>query len=214
MKRVAFRGSWIKRAGDRRVLVATALFLACGLAACRRSAPVDTQALNNSGMAYDSVKQLQDMKVTAAEVAEILKMREAGFPDSDCVQVVQAFHGRGEQFDAGSAVAGMTQAGMSDKAILELASLNQLGLSAGELEAMHLAGLSDAIVLEVARHRAAGKPVLAGATLARLKNMGVRATTLLALAHRDISDSEAKEIVSWRKRGASDAQILRHFSGS
>jgi hypothetical protein len=214
MRRAASCGSWSKRAGDRRALVATALFLAFGVAACRRSSGVDTQALNNSGMAYDSVKQLRDMKVTAAEIGEILKMRDAGFPDTDCVQVVRAFHGRGQQFDAGSAVAGLSQAGMSDKTILELASLNQLGLSAGELEAMHLAGLSDAVVLEVARHRAAGKPVLAGATLARLKNMGVRATTLLELAHRDIPDSEAKQIISWRKRGASDAQILRHFSGS
>jgi hypothetical protein len=191
-----------------------ALLLACGLAGCQGARGVDTQPLNNSGMSYNSVRQLEDLKVTSAEVADILKMHEAGFPDGDCVHVVQEFHNRGQLFGAGSAVAGLIQAGMRDQTILALADLNQLGVSAGELEAMHLAGLSDAVVLEVARHRADGKPVLAGATLARLKNMGVRAPTLLELTRRDIPDSEAREIISLRRRGASDAQILRRFPGS
>lgn len=208
------RRSWMKQTRFRQAFASIALFLTCGLAGCQRAHGVDTQPLNNSGMAYDSVRQLAEQKVTSAEVADVLKMHDAGFPDEDCVHVVQVFHSRGQLFGAGSAVSGLIRAGMSDETILTLADLNQLGLSAGELEAMHLAGLSDAIVVEVARHRADGKPVLAGATLARLKNMGVRAATLFELARRDIPDSEAKEIISLRRRGASDAQILHRFSGS
>lgn len=165
-------------------------------------------------MAYDTVKQLDALNVTSAEVAEILKMYNAGFADADCVQIVRVFHARGEQVKAGSAVAGLVQAGMDDQTILGLAGLNQLGPTSGELEAMHLAGLSDAVVLEVARHRAENKPVLSGATLAGLKNTGLHASTLLELARRGIPDSEANAIISYRRRGASDSEILRRFSGS
>jgi hypothetical protein len=103
---------------------------------------------------------------------------------------------------------------VGEAAILELAKLNQLGLNAGELQAMRLAGLSDAILLEVARHRAAGKPVLAGASLANLKNVGVRELTLLELARRGVPDSQAAAIISARRHGASDAELLRRFGGS
>ena len=165
-------------------------------------------------MAYDAVQQLQALNVTSPEIANILKVYDAGLPDGDCVQIVRIFHGRGQAFDAGTAVAGLIQAGMNDQAVLELATLNQLGPAAGEYEAMHLAGLSDDIILEVAQHRAQGKPVLSGAALAGLKNTGLRGSTLLELTRRGVPDSEAQAIISFRRRGASDSQILRRFSGS
>jgi hypothetical protein len=214
MKVASIGRSRMKRSSTRLIFAATALFLSFGLAACQRARGVDTQPLNNSGMSYDSVKQLEDLKVTSVEVASVLKMRDAGLPDADCVQIVRIARSRGQVFDDGNAVAGLIRAGMSDETILALANLNQIGPMSGEFGAMHLAGLSDAIVLEVARHRADGKPVLSGASLAGLKNTGLRGSTLLDLARRDIPDSEAKSIISFRRRGASDSQILRRFSGS
>jgi len=193
--------------------LASSLFLALVFAACRSSSS-DMQPLDRSGMAYDSVKQLETLNVTNAEVAEILKLHGAGFSDEDCIRVIRIFHGRGQAFNAGGTVAGLIQAGMNDATILELAALNQLGPASGELEAMHLAGLSDAVVVEYARHRAEGKPVLSGASLAGLKNTGLRGSTLLELVRRGVPDSEANTIISFRRRGASDAQILRRFSGS
>jgi hypothetical protein len=195
-------------------LALTGVLLGLALAACQRARRGDTQPLDNSGMTYDSVKQLDALDVTSAEIAEILKVHEAGFRDDDCVRIVRISRARGQPFNAGSAVAGLIQAGMDDQTILDLASLNQLGPTSGEFEAMHLAGLSNAIILAVARHRAEDKPVLSGATLAGLKNAGLRGSTLLELARRGVPDSEAKAIISYRRRGASDSQILRRFSGS
>ena len=164
-------------------------------------------------MAYDSVKQLEALNVTNPEVSEILKMHGAGLSDEDCIRLIRIFHSRGRAFNAGNTVAGLIQAGMNDDTILELATLNQLGPTSGELEAMHLAGLSDAVVVEFARHRAEGKSVLSGASLAGLKNTGLRGSTLLELVRRGVPDSEANTIISFRRHGASDAQILRRFSG-
>jgi hypothetical protein len=105
------------------------------------------------------------------------------------------------------------QVNVSEDAILVLARINQLGIDTGELQAMKLAGLSDDILLEVARHRANGRPVLSGASLAMLKNTGMRASTLFELARRGVPDSQSPAIISYRRQGASDDEVLRRFAG-
>ncbi|HEX5424711.1 MAG TPA: hypothetical protein VFW94_14275 [Candidatus Acidoferrales bacterium] len=194
--------------------VAAALLVALMLGACTHTHAADTQPLDSSGMSYTAVKQLDGMNVTRAEIPEILKAYNAGFTDEDCVQIVQLYHGRGQAFKSGDAVAGLIQSGLDGEMILSLAKLNQLGSTYGEYEAMHLAGLSDSIILAVAQKRDDNKPVLSGASLAGLKNTGLRGSTLLELARRGVPDTEAHAIISFRRRGASDSQILRRFSGS
>ncbi len=194
--------------------LALTAFVAVSLGGCHHAPPVaNTQQLDRSGMNYDSVQQLRALNITPPEVAEVMKLRNAGFSDADCVQAVQLFHKHGQPFRADDII-GLSQAGMSEQMIFELAGLNGFGENAGELEAMHLAGLSDAVVLEVAHHRAEGKPVLSGASLAGLKNAGVRGSTLLELVRRGVPDSQANALISSRRHGASDAQLLHHFTGS
>jgi hypothetical protein len=186
--------------------------IAC--AGCSRLKPVDTSPLVNSGMAYDTIEQLNSLKISTAEVSEIEKARVNGFTDDDCVEILKTYRSRNQPFNAGDAVAGLMQAGMTDTDVLELAKMNQLGLGWGELQAMKLARMSDAIVMEVARQRANGKHVLSGATLAQLKNAGVRESTLLKLVQRGVPESQGRAILAYRHRGASEAEILRRFTGS
>ncbi len=190
------------------------LGLALSAAGCRHIAPVDTAPLDAIGMGYDAIQQLHALQITPAEVAQIAEIRRTGFSDDDCIAVMKIYRRHGAPFDGGDAMTGLAQAGMGDDDILELARLNQLGLDWGELQAMRLAGLSDPIVLEVARHHAEGKPVLAGASLARLKNAGMHNGALLDLVQHGVPDSQAAAILSYRRHGVSDAQIVRHFTGS
>jgi len=191
-----------------------ALALSILLAACRHIVPVDTVPLDQAGMSYDAIQQLRALDITAPEVADLARARAGGLSEGSCLEAVRIFHGRHQAFHAGEAMAGLAGAGMSEASILDLARLDQLGPDAGEFQAMRLAGLSDAIVLEVARHRAAGQPVLAGASLARLRNSGLRDATLLELARRGVPDSETPAILAGRRHGATDAEILRAFRGS
>ena len=165
-------------------------------------------------MTYDSIEQVKAMKITAPEVASLAAARRAGLSDVNCIQLMQIFRGRSKPFDAGDTVAGLLQAGIGQATIAELAQLNQLGLGAGDLEALHLAEFPDDMILEVARHHSENKPVLSGASLAQLKNSGMRESTILELARRGVSDSAAPEILAMRKHGAADAQILHRFTGS
>jgi hypothetical protein len=191
-----------------------ALVAALAFMGCHNVPPLDTTPLDSAGMSYDAVTQLKALHVTAAEVAQIATARQSGFSDDACVQVVQMYRGRRQEFDAGDAIAGLVQAGMSQNTILQLAQLNQLGINAGELQAMRLAGLSDEIILEVAQHHAAGQPVLGGVSLATLQNAGMRESTLLELVRHSVPDSQTNAILALRRHGANDREILRHFTGS
>lgn len=188
--------------------------LALAFTGCKHVQPLDTKPLDASGMSYETIKRLESLHITAPEVAELATARSAGFSDAGCVEILQISRGRGEPFRSGEAVAGLTRVGMRDPNILELATLNQLGIGVGELQAIRLTGLSDAIVLEVARHRAAGKPELSGVSLASMKNAGMRESTLLELARRGIPDADAASIIASRRHGATDAEILRRYAGS
>ena len=185
--------------------------LVLSAAGCKRPIPLDTKPLDMAGMNYDAIKQLTGLGMTAPEVMELAKARGAGFSDANCIVAYQLVHGRGQPFNEGDAIAGLAQVGLREDTILELAKLDQLGIGVGELQAMRLAGLSDAIVLEVARHHAAGKPVLSGASLSNMRNVGLREATLLELARRGVPDSETNTIMVLRRHGASEADILRHY---
>ena len=182
--------------------------------ACESLMPLDTKPLDNSGMRYSSIKELKALHITAAEVGEIAKVRQSGLTDADCVSLLQIFHGRGESFTAGDAIASLHQSGLSESSVLALAGMDQVGLGYGDLQAMHLAGLSDAIVLEVARHHASGTPALSGASLGTMRNLRMDNATLLELVRRGIPDSQAPEIIALRRHGSTDAEILRRFTAS
>jgi len=181
---------------------------------CKHFQPLDTKPLDAAGVGYASIKKLEALKITSEEIPEICKMRSAGFSDDSCVSIVEIYHQRGTPFAAGDVVAGLEKAGASEATILELARMDQLGLGAGELQAMRLAGLSDAIILETAKHQAAGTPSLSGLSLGKLKNAGLRESTLLELEQRGIPDSAADQILAMRRHRATDKEILRKFAGT
>jgi hypothetical protein len=191
-----------------------AVSLAFFAAACHYEPSLDTKPLDAAGFTYSAIQELKALNITSAEIGDIVKAHEGGLSDEGCINLVRLYHQRGKPFNVGTAVANFVQSGMREDKVLELGALDQLGLGSGELQAMRLAGLSDEIVVEVALHRAAGKEVLSGASLAGMRNAGLHNTTIFELVHRDVRDSQANAILSLRRHGASDAEILRRFSGS
>ncbi len=181
------------------------------LAGCQRFHRTDTRPLEEAGISYRVTQQLRALGVTDAEVAELVKAKQAGASEQTCEELVRIAREKKLPFTAGDAVAGLRRVGMSDETILQLARLDQLGLWAGEAQAMRLAGISDAIILELARHRAQGHPTLSGASLAAWKNAGMSEVTLLELVRRGVTDDQVEAIVALRRRGWSDSEILRRY---
>jgi len=183
------------------------------LAGCHRVMPANTVPLDSTGMNFSAIQALKSLNVTNAEVAQIVTAKQGGLSDNGCVALVRWARSRKEQFHTGENVAQLLQAGVSESTVLELAQLDQIGLWTGEAQAMRLAGLSDRIILEEARRRAVGQPVLSGASLANFKNAGMSESALFQLVRRGVPDSDAAKIIALRRRGWSDARILRLFPG-
>ncbi len=176
---------------------------------CDRIYRTDTRPLDQAGMWYRSVEDLRALNITDAEVAELTKVRQAGVTDATCIELIRIARSRKQSFSSGDAVAGLRRAGMSEDSLLELARLNQFGLWVGEAQAMRLMGLSDQVVLAVARRRAAGRAVLSGGAIGQLKNVGLRDGEILALIERGATDAQARGIVAARHRAATPAGFVR-----
>src|SRR6266849_3997676 len=120
-------------------LLVLAALAAVGGVGCKRLHPTDTAPLDKAGMWFRSIEELRRLAVSDAEVAELVKAREAGLSDAGCIELVRLARGhRGHQqpFASGNAVADLRRVDVSEATILELARLDQLGVWAGEAQAI------------------------------------------------------------------------------
>lgn len=206
VRKTAGMGRTLLRASLAAGLVLIAL-LAPG---CKRLRRADTRALDQAGMWYGAIEELRALDVTDAEVAELAQARQAGVSDAACVELVRIARGRKGPFSGGDAVAGLRQVGVGESTVLELARLDQLGLWAGEAQAMRLAGLSDQVLLAVARRRAAGQAVPSGSSLVQLKDAGMSESEMLDLVQRGTTDQQAQEMIEAHRRITSSTGFVRY----
>ncbi len=190
-----------------------ALLLATMLAAagCNRLEYVSMRPLDDAGFRYTSIKQIQDLDPTKAELEELVKASKGGVSEATCVDLVRIARGQKRHFAEGDAAVALHAAGISDATILDLARLRQIESWSGEAVAIRLTGTSERVIVAVAGRRAAGQPVPSGASLARMKDAGVSEAMILELVNHGITDTDAESIVFRKKRGWKDEQMLRDF---
>jgi hypothetical protein len=178
---------------------------------CQRLQHVDTAPLDRAGMSYSAIQDLTHAGITDAEVLALAHAKLDGISDATCVELVRIAHSRQQPYNFTENVAGLRQVGMSEASILDLARMNQLGVGAGELQAIRLLGFPDATVVEIAKSHAAGKAVLSGVSIANIMNTGLRRETLLEFVRRQVPDSSANAIIAMKRQHKTDAQVLRRF---
>ena len=191
---------------------ASAIIFALGFSAgCQKAKYVDSKPLDQAGMEFSSVQTLKAMNPSDPEIAQVAKAKMGGLSDKTCIELLRISREPGQTVDFADPADGLAQVGMTETEILELARMKQLGLGAGELQAMRLTGLSDSVVMEVARRRAAGKQALSGVSLARLKDTGLSEPALFELVRRGIRDSEVPGIVAMLRARESESDVLRRY---
>jgi hypothetical protein len=181
------------------------------LASCNRIRQTNMTPLDSAGMHPDSIEQLQKYKVNDEEIQQVLIAGRAGMSEKGCVELISLARARHAVFAEGDAVAGLLGAGMKESSAVELVRLNQLMPFAGEAEAMRLAGISDEVVLDVARHRAKGDAVLAGARLAELRDAGFSNAQLVAALDRGMSDRQADEVITRHNYAVGGHSFVRQY---
>lgn len=199
----------IRTTFGRKSIAAALILLTC--AGCQHIRYIDTKPLDQAGMDYSSIQQIKKLNPSDEEIAEVAKAKMGGLSDHACIELLEISRSQNRPADFADAADNLVQVGMTEDNILALARMKQLGVPSGELTAMKLTGLSDAVVMEVARRHAAGKQALSGVSLAHLKDAGFSQAALFELVRRGIRDDEVPAIVSLRHKKWSEAEILKQY---
>lgn len=168
------------------------------LAGCRQLHQTDMAPLDSAGMSPDTVDDLRQLRVADAEVQQLVHARLAGLSDASCLELVRIARDRGQPFTDGESAGSLVDAGFHEDSILTLARLNELGLWSGEAVAMKLAGISDGVILDIARRRAGGQPVLSSPKVAALRNAGFSDSQLMAAIDNGLTDEQADRAIARR----------------
>jgi hypothetical protein len=175
---------------------------------CKPAQKPNTDQADQMAMWLDSVPQLKALGVSNAEIQELNKAHESGLTDPSAVVLIQLAREHKQPFTDGQSIADLLNAGSSEDTIIELSRLNQLGPWAGEARAIRLAGLSDKIILAVARRRSQGLTVLSGEKLGELKNTGVGDAVILDMVQKGDSDETATKFIAARERAATGHKFV------
>ena len=192
------------------LFVGAAFLCAWALVGCKKTASrADMAPLDQAGMWANSVEQLRQIKLADSEVKQLATARQAGLDDSSCVELVRIARSRQQVFSDGTEVANLANAGMGESSILELDRLNELTLWGGEAQALRLAGLSDNLILTVARRLSAGQSVLSSAKIAALRNAGLSEKEIIDDIQKGTTDAEADKIVYLKNYYAGGHSFVR-----
>jgi len=178
------------------------------LAGCKRKA--DTKPLDQAGVRFTVIEKLHDLNVTDNEVLQVVKAREAGLHDDNCLALVRMARSRGGEFAGGEAVQTLAGVKFTEDEVMELARLNQLGLWIGEVQAMRFAGVNKPVILALARARSKGRAAISGPNIVRLQDAGFSDNEMMDLIDQGTSDAQAAALARERlPRGPAQFRRLR-----
>ena len=190
------------------ILTVVALTLLAALGACSRKA--DTKPLDAAGVRYSVITKLEEMNVSANEVANVARAKDTGLSDEACLELVRLSRSRGGEFNEGDAVGVLAGVQFTEDEVMTLARQNQLGLWVGEVQAMRLAGVSKPVILALARERSKARPSISSPNIVRLQDSGLSDNQIIELIESGTTDSAAGALARERMpKGPSKFQRLR-----
>jgi hypothetical protein len=176
------------------------IFLA--MSGCKSAQKADTQQQDQADMWLNTVPELKPLNVSNAEIGELQKAHDAGLTDPTAVALIKLARDRQKPFVDGESIANLLSAGSSEHTVFELARLNQLGLWAGEAQALRLSGQSDQTILAIAQRRSKGLAVPTGVELGEMKNAGLSDATILDFVQRGLSQKDISAYIAQKERAA------------
>src|SRR5467141_2864865 len=175
------------------------------VAGCHQHLLTDYRPLDQSGMWSSGLEQLKKLTTSDFEVAQLVKVKQAGVSDDACVALVAAAHERKHPFASGDSAANLANAGYSEAQILEIARTDQLDAISGDAVALRLIGLSDSFVQFVLHRRLQGQATLGTPQIARLKNTGLTEKQILDKIKAGMTDAQADHEVANREAARNHA---------
>lgn len=186
----------------RRLFPVACLLLFAG---CHTHPLTDYRPLDQVGMWSSNIEQLKGLNVSDQEVAQVARVKQSGISDDACVELVSDAHVHQHPFMSGDSAARLAGAGFSDKQILEIAHADKLDEISYDAVTLKLTGVSDAMVDLVLRRRLAGRPVMSGPEIAKLKNTGLTERQIIEQINAGVSDAQADREIQAREAARNHA---------
>src|SRR5260370_1100426 len=138
------------------------------MSGCNQHPLTDYRPLDQAGMWSSNVEQLKKLNTSDTEVAQLVKLKQAGIGDDACVTLVAEAHKRQHPFTSGDSAVNLAHAGYTEPVILEIAKTDRLDIISGDAVMLRLVGLSDSAVDLILHRRLMGLHTLSSAEHGRL----------------------------------------------
>jgi hypothetical protein len=146
-----------------------------------------------------NVEQLKALNTSDMEVAQLVKLKQAGIGDDACVALITEAHLRLHQFTSADPAVNLARAGYAEPVILEIAKADQLDIISGDAVMLRLVGLSDSAVDLILHRRLKGQPTMSSAEIGRLKNTGLSEKQILERIRQGMTDAQADKEAAFRE---------------
>jgi hypothetical protein len=172
-------------------LLLLGVFVLLRVEGCEKHPLTDYRPLDQAGMWSSNVEELKKLNTSDPEVAQLVKMKQAGLSDDTCVTLISQARDRKKQFTSADSAVSLSRAGYSDAVILEIAKRDQLDIISGDAVMLRLISLSDGAVDKILHRRLAGQVTMGSAQIGRLKNTGLTEKQILERVNQGMTDAQA-----------------------
>lgn len=187
------------------------VFFACLSAACQRHAFTDYRPLDQSGMWYGRIEELRGLNTSDAEVAQVVRLKQAGAPDDMCIELISLAHAHKHPFSSADAVIHLSRAGFSDQDILAMARTDKIDTMSNDAVTLRLTGLSDNVVMAILNRRQRGLRTMSGPVIGRLMNTGLTERQILDRINEGMTDAAAEKEIAARQRARNPTGFVRNY---
>jgi len=181
-----------------KLILVGALFL-FRVSGCDKHPLTDYRPLDQAGMWSSDVEQLKKLNTADLEVAQLVKLKQAGISDDACVTLVTGAHQRQHLFTSADSAINLMRAGYTEPVILEIAKTDQLDTISGDAVMLRLVGLSESAVDWILHRRLKGQPTMSSAEIGRLKNTGLTEKQILERIKQGMTDAQADREAALRE---------------
>lgn len=154
-----------------------------------------------------NVEQLKTLNTSDEEVAQLVKLKQAGLSDDACITLINEAHERHRVFSSADSAVNLTRAGYAEPMILEIAKSDQLDAMSGDAVMLRLVGLSDSAVDVILHRRMKGLRTLSSAEIGRLKNTGLTEKQVMERINSGMTDAEADREAAYREATRNHANM-------
>ena len=186
-------------------LMLLGVFMLLRMSGCHQHPLTDYRPLDQVGMWSSNVEQLKTLNTSDMEVAQLVKLKQAGIRDDACVTLITQAHLRQHLFTSADSAVNLARAGYPELVILEIAKTDQLDIISGDAVMLRLIGLSDSAVDLILHRKLKGQATMSSAEIGRLKNTGLSEKQILERINQGMTDPQADKESSLREAARNHA---------